>query len=256
MDVKLFFVQKGEGIPVVLLHGYPFDHTIWEKVSDKLSGHARVISPDLRGHGKSPKPVAAYTIADMALDVKKLLDENNISQALVIGHSMGGYVALSFAQQFPKMLIGLALVASHGYADSDEKKKSRMLTIEKVRKAGAVSALASMPEKLTRYPNIRKICKEYIENADINGMAGVLAAIANRADSMAVLKGLECPVMILAGKDDEIIPIENSRRMASDCDHAVFVELDEAGHLPMLEKPELVAYSIITMINSIKAGKK
>jgi len=172
----------------------------------------------------------------------------------VIGHSMGGYVALSFAQQYPEMLMGLALVASHGYADSNEKRESRFRTIDRIKEAGIAAALVLMPEKLTRFPSIRKICQEYIENTDSNGIIGVISAIASRPDAMAVLRRLQCPVMILAGKNDEIIPIETSRMMVSESKNAIFVEVEEAGHMPMLEKPKVVANALITMIESIKAG--
>lgn len=254
MAENLYYMDEGSGIPVVLLHGYPFDHTIWKEVSRELSNQAHVILPDLRGHGRSPKPAQGYTIADMASDVKSLLDEIQVSSAVLIGHSMGGYVALSFAHQYPEKLLGLGLVASHGYADSIEKKQSRIKTIDSIRNLGTAAALALMPDSLTRSPVVRKVCREFIENADSEGMVGVISAIAHRPDTMAVLNALRCPIMVLAGKNDEIIPIGTSRLMVSDIDDVNFIEVEEAGHMPMLEKPEVVADSIISLIDSIEKG--
>jgi len=255
MAENLFCVELGHGIPVVLLHGYPFDQTIWENVGAKISNYAHVLMPDLRGHGRSPKPASGYMVADMASDISRLLDEKDLSQAILVGHSMGGYVALSFAQQFPNRIIGLALVASHPYADDYEKKQSRMQTIEAIKSVGVVEALADMPEKLTRYPVIQKKCKGYIENTDGNGIIGVLNAIANRSDASGVLRNIHCPTTILAGKDDLIIPIEISRKMAVEFGNVIFKEIEGAGHLPMLEVPNKIAESLITMVKEIEGDK-
>lgn len=149
--VVLFYKDSGHGVPVVCLHGYPLDHTIWYPVEREMHAEVRFILPDLRGQGRSPAPEGPYTMCRMAEDVVRLLDKLEIERALVLGHSMGGYVGLAFAHYFSDRMLGLGLVASHVFEDTPEKKEGRRQNAEHVLKFG-VESLASMAEKLTEDP--------------------------------------------------------------------------------------------------------
>ena len=150
MIEKLFYIEKGQGKPLVCLHAYALDHTIWLRMADELRTSVKLILPDLRGHGRSPSPEGKYSMRTMAEDVLRLMDDQNLECAYIAGHSMGGYVALALAEHYPDRLSGLALVASHSFQDLPEKKKSRIEDIERVRQSTVADVLADMPRKLTR----------------------------------------------------------------------------------------------------------
>src|ERR1043166_5549095 len=131
--------------PLVLLHGYPFDHTMWDKVVALLD--CPVIAPDLRGFGKTPPGNEEPSLDLMADDVSRLLDGQQVQRAIMVGFSMGGYAALSFAERYPQRLVGLGLVNSQPQADSDEARAGRRAMIEKVQREGArVAADAAIPK--------------------------------------------------------------------------------------------------------------
>ncbi len=252
MTVKLFAETYGSGLPLTLIHGYPLDHTIWNSLIPKIEGEARLILPDLRGHGQSPIPEGPYSMREMAEDVVSLWDELRIDKSVIGGHSMGGYVSLAVARYFPERLAGLVLVASRVNADAPEKRKARLASIEDVRKNGAASAVSSMPEKLSYNNAVRDQCKEIIAKASTSGVMGVLAAMANRPDSMELFINLELPAMIIAGREDQIVPIESTRAVAQKMRKPWLVEISDAGHMPMLEKPNEVAVALSEFIQNIK----
>lgn len=237
MIEKLYCLEIGQGNPLVCLHGYAMDHSIWLRMSDEIKTGVKLILPDLRGHGRSPSPDGNYSMRSMAEDVLKLMDDRNLERACVAGHSMGGYIVLALAEYYPDRISGIALVASHSFEDIPEKKNARIEDIERVRHSFVTEVLAEMPEKLTRNPEIAGYCKQLISKSSKNGVMGVLAGMAERPDRTAVLKALEIPKMIIAGVDDQLIPFKTSKKMAEMIKGLTLVEIKGAGHMPMMEKP-------------------
>jgi len=238
MAESLFYLEFGEGIVVICLHAYALDHRIWVSVADMLKRKAHVILPDLRGHGRSPAPEGKYSMRGMAEDILRIMDEHSIEQAVLVGNSMGGYVSLAFAKYFPDRLAGLALVASHVYADPDEKKAARMADMDRLRHMSPADVLPAMPRKLSKYPQVIKFCQECIAEANPTGLIGTLAAMADRKDMADLFQRMTMPTLIIAGLEDQFIPIELSREMAKLMAKPNLVEIPEAGHLPMLDKPQ------------------
>ena len=128
--IDLAYERRGKGNPLVLIHGFPLDHTSWEDVALLLQDDFDLIIPDLRGFGESGSVDASYTVADMADDILGLLNNLGIEKAAFAGHSMGGYVALSFAKAYPQKVSGLGLVSSQALTDSPERKAGRYKTAE------------------------------------------------------------------------------------------------------------------------------
>jgi pimeloyl-ACP methyl ester carboxylesterase len=252
MTTKLYVEEFGNGLPITLLHGYPLDHTIWMELVPQIENEARLILPDLRGHGKSPAPQGPYSMLEMAEDVVGMWDSLGVEKSVIGGHSMGGYVALALARYFPERLAGLTLVASRTNADAPEKRKARLDSIEDVRKNGIGDAILSMPEKLSYNKSVKKFCREIILDASQVGVMGVLAAMADRPDSLDLFLGLEIPSMIIAGQDDQIVPIESLRSVAQKMKRPWLVEISNAGHMPMLEEPKEVASALLAFIQFIK----
>lgn len=252
MTEQLFFETIGDGIPLILLHGYPLDHSIWQEVAAGLKNEARIIMPDLRGQGKSPAPAGTYLMEDLAGDILQILDKLNIEKTIIAGHSMGGYVALALAKIHPERLSGLALVASHAYADSAEKKKARLDSIERIKREGVQPILAPMAEKLSKDPSVVDRCRALAASASAQGIIGTLAGLVAREDMADVFFGLEIPTMMISGMEDQINPPSVNREMARGLKSSWLVEIEGAGHMPMLEKPEQVIQAFKSFILTIK----
>src|SRR5262245_38217683 len=141
---------------LILLHGYPFDHSIWDKVVAALPGGIKVITPDLRGFGQTPVGTEEPSLDLMADDIAKRLDHEKIPQAVLAGFSMGGYVALSFAERYQKRVAGLALINSQTLADTDEVRAGRRAIIQKVRQEGVRAATDAAMPKLFGAANVNK----------------------------------------------------------------------------------------------------
>src|SRR5690242_11958198 len=124
-DIQLAYERRGKGTPLVLLHGYPLDHHLWDEVAPLLEDTFDVILPDLRGFGESTTVDSPYSMDDYASDIAGLLDQLGISKAAIVGHSMGGYAALAFARMYPERVSGLGLVSSQVLADPPERKDGR-----------------------------------------------------------------------------------------------------------------------------------
>ena len=133
--VSLHYTEQGQGTPVVFLHGYPFSSAIWHE-QQRLSDHFRVITPDLRGHGQSPTPLGVYQMDLMARDVFALLDSLEIAQAIIMGHSLGGYVTLAGWRIAPERFLAMGLIASQAAADSEETRQNRYKAADRVEAEG------------------------------------------------------------------------------------------------------------------------
>ena len=234
--------RRGQGTPVVLVHGFPLDHSSWDALAAQLENQAEVISLDLRGMGQSDlatsgAPQGAYTVADMAGDITGLLDALQIHKAVVVGHSMGGYVALAFARAYPQRLLGLGLVSTQALPDSPERKAGRYATVEQVAAHGVSVVADSMAPKLTANPEQVALLREMILRQPAAGVIGALKAMAERPDCMGLIPTFRFPVAILHGLADALIPVDRSREMKAFIPQAGFTELLDVGHSPMLEAP-------------------
>lgn len=246
--VKLFYEDHGSGPALVLLHGYPLDHTIWEGVVPGLASRCRVISPDLRGHGRSPAPEGVYTMRLLAKDVAALLDELGLEQVVLAGHSMGGYAALAFAQAYPDRLRGLALVASQAAADPPERRQGRYETAAQVAAQGMAPVAAAMAPRLAVDPGLVEPLRSLILRGSPTGTIGALQGMAERPDLTDFISGLDLPVLVLAGEQDAFIPVDRSRALAARLRRGRLAIIPGAGHVLMLEAPILVAEALLALI--------
>ncbi len=246
--VKLFYEERGSGPALVLLHGYPLDHTIWDGVASELAGRCRVITPDLRGHGRSPAPEGAYAMRLLAGDVAALLDELGLEQVVLAGHSMGGYAALAFAQAYPERLRGLALVASQAAADPPERRQGRYETAAQVAAQGMAPVAEAMAPRLAVDPMLTEPLRRLILRGSPTGTIGALQGMAERPDLTDFVTGLDLPVVLVAGEQDAFIPAERSRALAARLRRGWLVVIPGAGHMPMLEAPHEVAEALLTLL--------
>lgn len=246
---KLFYKEFGQGKPLICLHGYPLDHSIWLPLVEGLQVRVRLILPDLRGHGRSPAPEGIYSMEGMAGDVLGMMDDLKIEKAVIAGHSMGGYVALALAREHPERLSGLALVASHCHADLPEKAQARLATAEQVEKEGSAAFLAdSMVPNLTKNEGVQQQVREMITHANPLGVAGVSRGMAQRSATCGLLAELQVPAVIIAGEEDALISLDVAREMAKRLPKPWLEVVPAAGHMPMLEKPDTVGEVLLHLI--------
>lgn len=254
--VMLNYSEAGQGTPVVLLHGFPLSGAIWHEQRQRLSDHYRVITPDLRGHGRSPAPAGVYEMEVLARDVLALLDALLIKKAVIMGHSMGGYVALAAWKLAPDRFLALGLVASQAGADTQEGRQGRYKMAEKVAADGSkVMADAMLPKLFAPHlpagaPIIDQV-RQIILNTPSAGIVGALKGMASRADSGALLPKINVPALILAGNQDQIIAPDKAKAMAATMKTATLTMVENAGHMPMLEQPQATTTAIRDFLKAV-----
>jgi len=236
--------RNDPGPALLLLHGFPLDNRIWEPVVSALPSGVQILLPDLPGMGKSPLPPEIRTIDDYARELLSLMEERKIAAFTVAGHSMGGYIALAMQRQAPERIRGIALVSSRSLPDSEEGRKAREATALRAEKEGPGFLAASMPEKAVGAappPGVLETLRTIIGSAQAAGVAAASRAMASRPDATPQLARIARPALVLAGRQDKIVPPAESEAMAKAIPGAKLVWCESSGHVPMLEEPGLVA---------------
>ncbi len=244
--IKLAYARRGQGTPLLLIHGYPLDHSIWDPLAPFLEHQFDLIIPDLRGFGESEVKQGETSLGDYASDIAGLLDQLKIKKAYVAGHSMGGYVALALIRGFGERVSGLGMVSSQMAADSPDRKEGRYATAQQVLATGVSLVADSMGPKLSSEPRWQEFAHSLIEKQSPAGIAAALRAMAERPDSTELFKSLPFPVVIVHGDADQLIPVQRGREMKAAYPAAQYTELPGAGHSPMMEQPERVAEALGT----------
>jgi 3-oxoadipate enol-lactonase len=242
--ISIAYERGGKGTPLVLLHGYPLDHSIWVPIVPWLENDFDLILPDLRGFGESDASTGNYGMADLAADVAGLLNGLDIWQAGIVGHSMGGYAALAFVRAYPQRVLGLGLVASQVLADTPEKKAGRYQEADDILANGVQKVAEGMSVKLTADTNLQARLKSLILRQLPEGLAGALRAMADRPDASALLPGSNFPLVLIHGLADALIPVERARSVKAILPNAHLTEISDVGHMPMMEAPQVTAEAI------------
>lgn len=243
-DVNIAYNDRGVGPTLVLLHGFPLDSSVWDDAADLLEGTFRLITPDLRGFGRSAdrKP---FTIESLADDVHRFLVAIGAAPCILGGLSMGGYVALAFAKKYPGVLKGLALIDTKSAADSPEAKQGRQQMIELVRKSGSSAIAEQMfPKMIAKTsagsPAAKKL-RTIMEACPPLTIEHALAAMRDREDYTALLSTLPMPVLIVVGDQDAIASPEIARTMHKAAPQSRLAIIPGAGHMAPIEQPQQFA---------------
>ena len=250
--IEMDYEEAGTGVPLVLLHGFPFNRSIWHPILPYLTEHARIIIPDLRGFGKTPDGNEPSTMRLMAEDLFLLTQKLKIKKFFLAGHSMGGYISLAFAAAYPQLLSGLGLVTTQAASDSQEKRQARFKTIESVKKHGAAVLAKEMPAVLTQHKDLFPAITTMILYTQPNGIINALKGMADRPDFTEILTAIHVPTLIITGQNDKIVPEDRIKTMQKLIPNNWVVKIPGGGHMPMMEAPELVAKSLLDLIKSKK----
>jgi 3-oxoadipate enol-lactonase len=243
-NITLAYERFGSGLPLMLIHGFPLDHTTWNDTTLLLKNDYDIILPDLRGFGQSSTVETPYTMSDMADDLAGLLDHLKIEKIALAGHSMGGYVALAFTQKYPQRVNGLGLISSQAAADTPERKSGRYQTADEVYQKGVGVVADAMTPKLSADMRVQAFVRPLMERQNSSAVVGALKAMAEREDLMSHLSTVTFPVTLIHGDSDALIPIERAQEITAILPSAQLVELEGAGHMPMMEFPNKTAHGL------------
>ena len=233
----------GSGDPVLLVHGFGEDSSIWENQVRKLSDSFKLIVPDIPGSGQSPM-LDKGSMEIYAGCLKDILDQENISEVHLIGHSMGGYISMAFAELYPEKLKSLVLFHSTSYADDAEKINTRKKGIEFIRQHGAkkfleqaIPNLFSEQSRKEKPGLVQEILDRYTNFSD-EALVQYYEAMMARPDRREILKNIDKPVMFIAGKYDSTIPLEKVLEQAHLPSFSYIHICKHSGHMGMLEEIE------------------
>lgn len=237
----------------MLLHGFPMHQEVWEDFAPRLADSCRVITPDLPGLGKSPLLSQGFSIADVAIEVLNFCAEKEIHQCVVIGHSLGGYVALAMAEKNPVRFSGLGLFHSTAYADSDEKKVSRTKVVDFVDQHGALAFTSNFIPPLFVQPNHAAIStvRQIASESGADAVKGYTLAMRDRPEQIKTLKIFKNPTLFLAGAKDQGIPVDTVLTQSKFSQQAEYHVLQDVAHMGMFEKPDETASIIRGFLGKI-----
>lgn len=255
--VRLNFLDEGTGEPLVFVHGFPLDHTMWQPQIDHFRASHRVIAPDLRGFGKSGVTPGRVTMDQFADDIVSLLDAAGVPGPVnLCGLSMGGYIALSMVARYPQRIRRLILCDTRSIGETPEAAEGRRKLAAKVLELGPQVVAEAMAERLlapetrARSPEILDRLIATILKTDREGIAAASHGMADRPDRTADLAKIKAPTLVLVGEHDIISPAEEMRVLSTRIPNARFVLIRDAGHMAPLEKPEVANEAIALFLRS------
>jgi 3-oxoadipate enol-lactonase len=252
---ELAYIDRGQGAPILLVHGFPLDHTMWDLQIEALSKSARIIAPDLRGFGQSPlgeiDPQRGITMEDFADELAELLDALKIREPITFaGLSMGGYIAWQFVRKYANRLRALVLCDTRAIADSEEARLGRLKMAENVANWGSGRVAEMMEPKLfSAYPLDTRLkavtdTRSVISRTPPATIAAAQRGLAARPDVTANLSAIRVPTLVLVGELDAISPPAEMQSIADTIPNAEFVVIPKAGHMTTIEKPAAVNEAI------------
>jgi len=234
---------SGSGTPILLIHGFCETSVIWKDLQTQLSSSYQIISIDLPGFGKSKFDSTIQSLDEIADEISNFLLNKNITSCFVIGHSIGGYVALSLARNYPDMLLGLGLFHSTTFSDDDQKRNIRDKTVEYVENYGIELWARGFISKLfysNNVPKHKKVIQRLEKMASqtpIEVFKAYTTFMKNREDSTDLLGHFHKPIFLIAGENDVAVPMSQSIFMREQIanDHSLI--LAETGHMGFIERP-------------------
>lgn len=258
-DSKVHYDIYGDGKVVVLIHGFGEDGSIWNYTSNKLKNSFKIVIPDLPGSGTSEilKEDLQISVDDYAEVISEILKKESIKKCIVIGHSMGGYIALAIANNYSEMLTGIGLINSTAYADDEAKKQDRQRSIEFLQQNDATSFLkTSVPKLFADKFKEEKIIEiqaliDSLKYFTSEVLIQYQRAMINRPQRVDVLQKNNLPVLFIIGEKDPVIPLEKSLQQCHLPAISYVHILEEAGHMCMIEKKEECFELLTSYLNNI-----
>lgn len=241
LEIHYIDVGDSDALPIVLIHGFPFSHEMWAPQIALLEKQFRVVAYDLRGHGKSGVGDGQYTLEFFVDDLVGLLDHLEIEKAALCGLSMGGYIALRFAERNPERLLALILADTQAKADSNDAKLRRAAAIKSVKTNGVEAYAESFvksafaPQTFASKSDVVEAIKLIIRSNSSLGICGALLALLSRTETTEALLGIRVPTLILVGEQDALTPPSASQEMHNRIPNSEIHLIPNAAHMSNLE---------------------
>ena len=250
-DITMASVDEGVGVPLVLVHGFPLDHSMWDHQVEHLAGEVRVIAPDLRGYGESElgdvDPVNGVSMEQYADDLNALLDGLGVTEPIVLaGFSMGGYVLWQFLNLHAHRVRAVILCDTRAGADDDAARATRLKMADHINEWGAEKVAEMMTPKLfakrtiDERPEIVAETVRVITSANPAAIAAAQRGMAARPDSTGLLSQIIAPTQVIVGEEDAISTHAEMEFIAGQIPGACFQSISDAGHMAPVEQPEAV----------------
>src|SRR5215208_1222442 len=251
----------GSGTALVLLHGFPFDRSMWRGQAEALGGEFRVVAPDLRGSGETPLGDGGddVTMEALAEDVAALLDELNLGRVVLGGLSMGGYVAFEFFRKFPERVRALVLADTRPQADNEEGRRAREENARRALKEGMAPIVEAMLPKLLaagtrgRDGEVLVRVRAMMLGTSPAGAAASLRAMAVRRDQTDLLPSINVPTLIVVGSEDAVTPPADAEAMGAKIEGSRLVVVEGAGHLSNVEQPGEFDRALVEFLRALPA---
>ncbi len=256
--MHLTYTDVGSGRPVVLLHGFPFNRSMWREQIDFLSARGyRCVAPDLGGLGENKSDADISTMEDMARDVAALMDELKIDHAIICGLSMGCYVAFEFIHLFPKRVRALILCGPRAQGPDETEKINREAQALRVLAEGMEFAVESISTKLLarrtvdeKSDVVRRV-GEMVLSTGPRGAAAAQRGMAARRDYSDDLAKIDVPTLIVAGREDGVRTPEDAEFIDERIPNSQLIVIDDAGHLMNMEQPEIFNQAVMRFVNGL-----
>ncbi|MDZ4710668.1 MAG: alpha/beta fold hydrolase [Saprospiraceae bacterium] len=253
---SLCYDDWGQGIlPVLFIHGFPFDKSCWHPQMKALKSDHRVIAYDIRGFGKSSINLDIPDMDRYADDLIRFMDQLGIQKALLCGLSMGGYILLNAVQRFPDRFVAIVLCDTQCMEDTAETKEKRNISIRQVM-SGRLAEFADQfmsklfdPETVTPTSELYSQVKQIILSTPSETITGALNALKNRREMCSSLQHIELPTLIICGEQDMLTPMEKSEALHQGIAGSEIYPIPNAGHLSNLEQPELFNRGLTKFVN-------
>lgn len=252
----IFYRKVGNGNPVLLLHGFGEDGSIWNNQIDFLKNSCTLIIPDLPGSGKSGLLPNVESIEAYADCMASLITHEQLAPCIVLGHSMGGYITLALAEKYPHLLKALGLIHSTAFADTAEKKENRLRGIEIMRKYGAAAFLKNTIPNLFAQsfkqdnPDIIETQIKSAETFNTEACVQYYYAMMNRPDKSNFLQSNEKPILFVLGTEDIAAPMPDLLLQIKMSINVHSLVLENVGHMGMLEKPDKINKELLYFITA------
>jgi pimeloyl-ACP methyl ester carboxylesterase len=256
--ITLTYDDRGSGLPLLLIHGFPLSRQMWRPQLGTLSDAGfRVIAPDLRGFGESDAPDGPYSMELFADDLVALMDHLGIESAVVGGMSMGGYVLFNLLERYPERIRGACFIVTRANADDEAVKERRLALARDVMKFGlkvvadAFEPLLFAEESMFERPKLVSDVYRWMSANDSRGVAGGLLAMRERKDYTELLSGFSIPALAIGAAEDKAAPPENARIIAAGVPGCRLAVIPHAGHMANLENPGAFNAAMLEFLRSL-----
>ena len=255
--LELAYTDQGKGLPVVLIHGFPLNRSMWQPQVKTLTAEGfRVIAPDLRGFGESEAPAQGYSMDAFADDVVALMNHLGIGRAVLGGMSMGGYVLLNLLARHPRKVAGAAFLLTRCTADDEAGRARRTEMAEAVRQGrrqeveDTFAELVFAPETPQKNPALVAQVREMMATASDAGLAGALLAMRDRPDFSRRLHEFDLPALVVGASQDRAVPPETVEAFAEGLPRGTSCIIDGGGHMANLEREQEFSNALLQFLKT------